>query len=206
MARQPRSPSAIIVSAVVFGAIANPFFYLARGLGASYTVEFLVLAVPLLAASVALLLLVLIRQSDSERRLRHRLGKTFASLLYVMLLGAFLLTGAILATLANFSLLTAVEYWYYLAITFGFCASGALVVVVVAPPSRLESSVQIKLTAGAASRVYWRILVHGALLALLFLCAWAVHQKLALDAAALENMGWQPRPDSHAAMGGTRVC
>lgn len=201
MGSQPRNSSAIVVSALVFGSIASPFFYLARGLGGSYTAEFLALAAPLLTVSGALLLLALTRQSGFEQWLRQRLGKTFAPFFYSLLLAAFLLTGAILGVVANFSLLTAVEYWYYFAIILGICVAGALVVVVVTPPSRLESAVQLKLTVAGPTRVYWRILSHAVLLALLLFCAWAVYRKLARDEAALESIGWQPRPDIYAAMG-----
>jgi len=206
MDRQPRSRSAIIVSALVFGSIASPFFYLARSWGASYTVEFLVPTVPLLTACVAFLLLVLTRQSESERRLCDRLGKAFAPLFYFLLFGAFLVTGAILASVADFSLLTAVEYWYYLTIIFGICATGALVAVIVAPPSRLESAVQCRLTAAGPTRVYWRILVYGALLTLLLLCTSAVYRKLAHDAVALEQIGWHDKPDFRNAMEDRQLC
>jgi hypothetical protein len=205
MVRQPRSPSAIMVSALVFGSIASPYVYLAPGLGDRYTVDVLTLAGPLLIACATLLMLVLTRQSDGERWLRRRLGKTFAPLFYSLSVGAFLLNGAMLAALADFGLLTAVEYWYYLAIILGLSVAGALLVIVVTPPSRLESAVARTVTATAPTRVYWRVLWHGVLLVLPLLCAWALYRKHARDVAAREDIGWQARPDRHAVVGRSRT-
>lgn len=206
MNRSRRSAPAVVVSALIFGSLASPFSYLLPRLWSAYTEIFRYLVLPVLVACVALLLLVLIKQTGIERSLRTRLGRAFPPLFYTVVVAAFLLTYKILAIVANFTLLTRLEYWYYLAYMFGFCVAVTLVIVAAAPPSRLESAIAHKLATAGVTRAYWRILIYGAVPVLLSLCVWAVHRKLAFDAAALEQMGWHGAPELREVLESKRQC
>jgi hypothetical protein len=74
--------------------------------------------------------------------------------------------------IANFTLLLPVEYWYYMIWISGAATVAALVVIIVAPPSRLEKFIATKLSRGNKSFIVYQAVGYLALtIVLLFVCS-----------------------------------
>jgi hypothetical protein len=145
-----RDPWAILYASLLFGSIAIPYCYLALHIAVSllinFPLRFRLLPLFLLGASTALLLLVFIARTPLERRLSQWLGRLFPLLRAILVvLAAGYLVVDILATMNPFPLMLPVAFWSDLITIAAITTVVAMVVVVVRPPSRLETAIATKL-------------------------------------------------------------
>jgi hypothetical protein len=139
-----RSVLAILYTALVFGAISCPYYYVMRGALSYFPPRATWIIFAWLPASTAVLLLVFISKTKLEERLATKFGRYFQPILIV---AVFLALGSacfLEAKIANFTLLLPVEYWYYLILISGVATVVAVVVIVLTRPSRLEQLIAAK--------------------------------------------------------------
>ncbi len=165
-----RNPLAIIYSALVFGSISCPFYYIAlmalRGFFVNKFI-FIFIFVFALLISTGFLFSIFILESNFERFLKHQWGKYFQPIFVAFTLLSFFITYSILGIVANFTLLTYLEYKFYLLVFLGIASTVALVLILLTPVSRLENFMNFKLSKTNQFYMLYRIFASILLVAIL---------------------------------------
>ena len=133
-----RNPLALFYSSFVFGSLAVPYFYLGFGILSHDPLVPLLQVFLWLAACTTLLLLTLITRTRVERALADRLGRIFRPLLIAVVVIAAAFLWLIGLAIAQFPLMLPVEYWSSLIQISAIATAVVLIVMISAPPSRLE--------------------------------------------------------------------
>ena len=133
-----RNSLALFYSSFVFGSLAVPYYYVALGILIPNPLTIMPQIFLLLAASTTLLLLTLITRTRVEQVLANRLGRFFRPLLVAAVIIAAVLSWQIELAIASFPLILPVEYWSNLIEISVLATAVAFVVLIFAPPSRLE--------------------------------------------------------------------
>ena len=129
-----------IYTAVIFGGITCPFYYIAVGVLGRFSPTLSAIALPALAVSTSVLFVVFIRESRVELVLKQRSGRFFGALLRAVIVFCIAVSIGILAIIANFTLLSSVEYWFYLIMFLVVSSVFSMLIVYFAPESRLEKA------------------------------------------------------------------
>jgi len=166
-----RNPLSIIYSALIFGSVSCPFYYIAFGVLAEFPSKFILISVPVLVISTSFLFFVFIFESNFEYFLKHKLGKYFQPLLVILILLSFSVNYHILALIANFTLFTPVEYWFYLLVFLGISSIISFCLIFFTQKSRLENFISFKLSESNKSYILYRIFAYVFLIVILmFVC------------------------------------
>ena len=138
----------ILCAAIVFGSVASPLLLIALGVLRNFNPALGFAALPALAVSTGLLFAVFVRESRAESAMRRRIGKAFPPLLGVLLGCCLFVNLALLGVLANFTLLSWLEYWFGLIAAVSVSALAAVIAVPILQASRLEKALSARLGKG----------------------------------------------------------
>ena len=133
-----RNPLALFYSSFLFGSLVVPYYYVALGILIPNPLTVMLKVFLLLAAGTTLLLLTLITRTRVEQALANRLGRIFQPLLVAAVMIAAVISWRIELAIASFPLILPVEYWFNLIEISAIATAVAFVVIIAAPPSRLE--------------------------------------------------------------------
>lgn len=166
-----RNPLSIIYSALIFGSVSCPFFYIAFGVLTEFPRIFILVSLPVLVISTSFLFSVFIFESNFECFLRYKLGKFFQPIFVTLILLSFSITYRILSLIANFTLLTSLEYWFYLIVFLGISSAVSFCVIFFTRKSRLEDFISFKLSESNKSYFQYRIFAYVFLIVIsIFVC------------------------------------
>lgn len=141
-----RNPLSVIYSALIFGSLSCPFYYIVLGSFRGFFNKLIFIFIFILFISTGFLFSIFILESNFERLLRHQWGKYFQPIFVTFILLSFFITYSILGIVAGFTLFTYLEYKFYLLVFLGIASAVALVLILFTPASRLENFMSFKLS------------------------------------------------------------
>jgi len=166
----------IICSSFLFGTIFCPFLYIAFGVLSEFPNKFIIITIPILILSTGFLFLTFTVESKIECYLKQKSGIFFRPFFVVTILLLFFVNLKILSIIANFTLLTDLEYWFYLSIFWGISWTISFFVLFLMRPLRLEVFICMYLTRSNNYYLHYRKILNIILLLILMFVFWIFYK------------------------------
>jgi len=166
-----KDPLSVTCTGILFGSVVSPSILVALGVLRMFPPRLSAVALPALAVSTAVLFGVFIRESRVETALRRRIGRLFPLFEVPLIAVCLFVNYALLAVLANFTLLTLIDYWFVLVVILGVSSVLSVIAVTLLPASRLEAALSAKLGKESSAHRWYRVGAYVLLaLAVVFSC------------------------------------